>query len=124
MTVSLKTGQTKGNCAHTSNSLCICTLCLYFCGVISCLVVILWFIKYLSLKVNVKLLKIFAAVLLKPRGLIYKMLCRNHPKFDLIISQMSLRVIHRMKAHTENDLLSFRFEIYKSQMILNLGADN
>ncbi len=38
-------------------------------------------------------------------GLIYKMLRRNHPKFDLT----RVRV-------------SFRCEIYESQMILNLRA--
>ncbi len=36
-------------------------------------------------------------------GLIYKLLRRNHPKFDLtIISQICVRVIHRMNVHTEN----------------------
>ncbi len=37
------------------------------------------------------------------RGLIYKMLRRNHPKFDLtIISQICVRAIHRMNVRTEN----------------------
>ncbi len=37
------------------------------------------------------------------RGLIYKMLCRNCPKFDLtFISQICVCAIHRMKVRTEN----------------------
>ncbi len=37
------------------------------------------------------------------RGLIYKMLRRNHPAFDLaIISLICVRVIHRMNIRTEN----------------------
>lgn len=49
-------------------SLCILySVSVFLSGVICCPVVILWFIKYLSLKVNVTLLKTFAAVLLKPR---------------------------------------------------------
>ncbi len=36
------------------------------------------------------------------RGLIYKMLCRNHPKFALtIISKLCVRAIHRMNVRTE-----------------------
>ncbi len=43
------------------------------------------------------------AVEKKNWGLIYKMLRRNHPKFDLtIISKICLRAIHRMNVRTEN----------------------
>ncbi len=39
----------------------------------------------------------------KIRGLIHKMLCRNHPKFDLtIISRICVCVIHRMNVQTKN----------------------
>ncbi len=54
-------------------------------------------------------------------GLIYKMLCRNHPKFDFTtISRIFVRLIHRMNVRTEN--AHHRCEIYESQMILNLRA--
>ncbi len=37
------------------------------------------------------------------RGLIYKMLRKNHPKFDrTIISRICVRLIHRMNVRTEN----------------------
>ncbi len=36
-------------------------------------------------------------------GLIYKMMYRNHPKFDLtVISRICICVIHRMNVRTEN----------------------
>ncbi len=36
-------------------------------------------------------------------GLIYKMLRRNHPKFDFTtISRIFVRLIHRMNVRTEN----------------------
>ncbi len=39
---------------------------------------------------------------MKTWGLIYKMLRRNHPKFDLtIISKICVRAIHRMNVQTE-----------------------
>ncbi len=61
----------------------------------------------------------------KMRGIIYKMACRNHPKFDLtIISRICVRLIHRttyeQKMHVH--VMCFRCEIYESQMILNLHA--
>lgn len=40
---------------------------------------------------------------IKSGGLICKILCRNHPKFNLmIISQICIRVIRRMNVRTEN----------------------
>ncbi len=58
------------------------------------------------------------------RGLIYKLLRRNHPKFDLtIISKICVRPIHRMTYEQKSRVrVSFRCEIYESQMILNLRA--
>ncbi len=45
----------------------------------------------------------FITLRLNNWGLIYKMLRRNHPKFDLtIISQICVRVIHKMNVRTEN----------------------
>ncbi len=39
----------------------------------------------------------------EPGGLTYKILCRNHPKFDLtIISRICVHLIHRMNVRTEN----------------------
>ncbi len=59
---------------------------------------------------------------LEPRASFRKCCAENHPKIDLmIISQICVHVIH--KINRKRTYVSFRCEIYESQMILNLRAN-
>ncbi len=57
------------------------------------------------LYINIKILNVAIFMIFFPLfwGLIYKMLRRNHPKFDYtIISRICIRLIHRLNVRTEN----------------------